>query len=105
MIAPSSEIMADMASAPACTKPYSEIEEDFFRAGDEMSDVPFEELDAPPRRSLWSRLFERALRVLTEPRFVRASRSRPPTERPTDEDDWDWQIAHARARAATHPGI
>jgi hypothetical protein len=96
--------MADMASAPACTKPYSDIEEDFFRAGDEMSDVPFAELEAPPaRKSVWSRLFERALRALTEPRLVRASR--PPTERPADEEDWDWKIAHARARAATHPGL
>ena len=96
-----------MASAPACTNSYSEIEEDFFRVGDEMGDVPCDEsLDPPPaRRSLWTRLVERTLRVLTEPGGRARSQARPPTEPKIEDDDWDWKIAHARARAATHPGM
>ena len=49
--------MADMESGPAGTKPFSKLEEEFFRAGDEMKGAEFEEDPPPARKTLWSRLF------------------------------------------------
>src|SRR6478609_3064393 len=64
-----SSIMADVNSALACTNVYTDIEEDFFRVGDEMSGTAAEPIaDPEPIRTpgLWSRLFERPLRLPTE---------------------------------------
>lgn len=108
--------MADLDTDVACTNAYSDIEEDFFRVGDAISagERQVVEPEAEPARtkSLWARLFERPVRVPSEADFVPApaARTRPPTERPVaepaDEDEWDWVIAAARARArhATQPG-
>ena len=71
---------------------FSAIEEEFFRAGEAMSEAS----DGKPRPThhaaaaptgLWSRLFKRTPRPATEPSVA--------------EDDWDWQIAVARARHST----
>jgi hypothetical protein len=102
-----------MADPVACTNAYTDIEEDFFRAGDELSsDAASIEIEPvrETRKSLWSRLFERPLRLPSEVSFVPspAPSKRAPSERPmdTDEDDeWDWTLAIARARARTQPGF
>lgn len=75
--------MADLESAEACTNTYSDIEEDFFRAGDEMS-----------------RMFEQSHRLPTED-FIPVKPAAEP-----EDDEWDWMLAVARARArpATQPG-
>ena len=110
--------MPDLDSAEACTNAYSDIEEDFFRAGDAISSgteaEPFADPE-PQAKSLWSRLFERPLRIVAdlipEPAAPVPMRTRPPTERPPTEEsadeEWDWMLAVARARArhATSPGI
>ena len=81
---------------------YSDIEQDFFRAGDEMTDEVIE-VEPAPKQSLWSRLFERRVRMPSEVSFVAPG----PAREPEDDDEWDWVIAVARARArhATQPGI
>ena len=100
---------------------FSELEEDFFRAGDAMSSASNDEIavvepEPAPSKSLWSRLFERPLRIPTDASFIvdvepSAVRTRPPTERPVveelDDEDWEWMLAAARARSrpATSPGI
>ena len=70
---------------------FSALEEDFFRTGDAMSEGAVEsrsDRDAVAvRTSLWSRLFKRTPRPATEPSVA--------------DDDWDWQIAVARARHST----
>lgn len=64
--------MADMDSALACTKPFSDLEEEFFRVGDEM-DAAYE--------------LERLPRLPTEELIPEP-----------DDDDWEQIIAVARAR-------
>ena len=106
--------MAELESA------FSEIEEDFFRTGDAMSSAQTDEIalvepEPAPSKGLWSRLFERPLRIPTDVTFIAEGtpppRTRPPTERPEeelDEEDWEWMLAAARARSsrpATSPGI
>lgn len=114
--------MADLDSHVACTNAYSDVEEDFFRIGEAMSSGTVAEpiaaeITQPVRtKSLWSRLFERPMRLPTEDLIELApppvpARKRPPTERPASEeggdDEWDWMLAVARARTrhATSPGI
>jgi hypothetical protein len=105
--------MADLDSAEACTNAYSDIEEDFFRVGDAMgsgiTSEPAVDPEPVPTESLWSRLFGRPLRLPTEDLIPAPVRTRPPTERPAEENDeeWDWMLAVARARArhATQPGM
>ena len=108
------QIMADLDSSVACTKAYSDIEEDFFRAGDELasasgSDSAFEIEPEPERRSLWSRLLSLLARRPAVTDFIPApARSRSPTYRTIareDDDEWDWVVAVARARARTQPVI
>ena len=116
--------MADLETGVAA---YSDIEEDFFRVGDEMSSavsddvVVVEPEPIPSKGGLWSRLFERPLRIPTDVSFVAegtplppvSAYTRPPTERPVvveeepEEEDWEWMIAAARARSrpATSPGL
>lgn len=110
--------MADLDSDVAA---FSDIEEDFFRAGDAMSsaqtgEIALVEPEPAPSKGLWSRLFERPLRIPTDASFVAEPapmRARPPTERPAveeelDDDDWEWMLAAARARSsrpATSPGF
>ena len=108
--------MADLDTAEACTNAYSEIEEDFFRVGDEMSGTVAEPIAPEPTepvrtKSLWSRIFERPQRMPTEdliPEPPAPVRTRPPTAKPVDDNDeeWDWMLAVARARSrhATQPG-
>jgi hypothetical protein len=72
--------MRDTANALAAADVLSEIEEDFFRRGDAMETWDDDVDDSPPKR-------------------VRA-----PSVGEDGEEDWDWQIAIARARAATSPG-
>ena len=105
---------------------FSEAEEAFFRAGEQVGTIQGDFMDddevagmwsdfepPPPQPSLWSRLFRRARPgtetlelddIEIEPRMVAIP---PPRRAPSvlDEDDWDWQIAIARARAATSPGV
>jgi hypothetical protein len=119
-----SSIMADVNSALACANAYTDIEEDFFRAGDELSSTVANDSFAAEREpqairtSIWSRLFERPLRLPTDDLLSEmpapapspvAVRTRPPTERPAAEEsgdeEWDWMLAIARARAATQPGM
>ncbi len=65
------------------SQPFTDVEEEFFRTGDEMSAAALAE---------WSET-------------AAPARTRAPTEPPsTEDDDWDWQIAVARARATTHAG-
>ena len=98
--------MADLDSDVACTNAYSDIEEDFFRAGDAISFgslvEPIVEPEPVRTKSLWSRLFERPLRLPTEDLIP----EKPAVEEPED-DEWDWMLAVARARTrhATQPGI
>jgi len=113
-----SKVMADVNSALACTDAYTDIEEDFFRTGDEMSSTAANDsfVSEPEpqttKASIWSRLFERPLRMPTED-FIAAppARTRPPTEKPAvaepEDDEWDWMLAVARARSrhATSPGF
>ncbi|HSD87764.1 MAG TPA: hypothetical protein VLB44_09635 [Kofleriaceae bacterium] len=73
--------MADLDSHPSGAAAFSEIEEEFFRVGDAMSAEA-----------------ERAL----VPEYAQA---RVAAEPPAAEEDWDWQIAIARARHATQPGM
>jgi hypothetical protein len=87
---------------------YSDIEEDFFRVGDEMNagtaalEVHEVEPIVETRRGLWSRLFERPLRLPSETTSFVATAGGE-----ADDDEWDWMLAVARARArhATQPGI
>jgi hypothetical protein len=110
-------VMAELETGVAA---FSDIEEDFFRAGDEMSSAQTGEISlvepepAAPSKGLWSRLFERPLHIPTDASFIAEAapvRTRPPTERPAadepDEEDWEWMLAAARARSrpATSPGI
>lgn len=92
---------------------FSEIEEDFFRAGDAMSSAQTDEIalvepEPAPAKGLWSRLFERPLRIPTDVSFI-AEGTPVPVDAPdeSDEEDWEWVIAAARARSrpATSPGI
>lgn len=89
---------------------FSEIEEDFFRAGDEGrfagadSYDSFDDLDEGYQPStVWSRLTDRVTSDAPAQSFIAR---RAPTARPgvdddgPEDDDWDWQIAIARARLA-----
>jgi hypothetical protein len=99
--------MRDIAIVPAGTGAFSEMEEEFFRAGETLEAAPsveWDELhDREPSPGLWSRLFgKRSTRAATEPPvFARRAATEPPVE----DDDWDWQIAISRARHATNPGM
>ncbi|MBA3452634.1 MAG: hypothetical protein H0T42_05985 [Deltaproteobacteria bacterium] len=93
---------------------FSELEEAFFRAGDEGS-FPAESCDddEPDDRSggWWARPSGQA-RIATEPglsigpalthRVVerRATTERPVVAREDEDEEWDWQIAIVRARVA-----
>jgi hypothetical protein len=61
---------------PTNREELSPIEEEFFRAGDEMSSNETNdhmvdcELVAPPQRSAWSRWFARASRPATDSSFA-----------------------------------
>lgn len=79
VIAPCTSIMADLDSDPAGAGAFSELELEFFRAGDAMSAA--------------------AETITPEP-----TRQRAGTEPVMSEEDWDWKIAMARARHATQPG-
>ncbi|HTL37006.1 MAG TPA: hypothetical protein VL326_27910 [Kofleriaceae bacterium] len=98
-----------MNSALACTNVYTDIEEDFFRAGDEMTFVA--EPVESARKNIFERLFERPLEIPSDDLMPEPpARMRPPTEKPVvepEDDEWDWMIAAARARArhATQPGF
>jgi hypothetical protein len=96
--------MAELDSLEACTNAYSDIEEDFFRAGDAMSTGISPAADPEPVRSkgLLARLFERPLRLPTEDLIP----EKPAVEE-IEDDEWDWMLAVARARTrpATQPGM
>lgn len=56
---------------PTDTEAFSAIEEEFFREGEAMSESPLveREVSTAPQRSVWSRLFSRTPRAVTEPSF------------------------------------
>jgi hypothetical protein len=91
----------------------TDIEESFFREGDAVessssSSDSWDDLEGEAARppSFWSRVFlPRGRRAATEPGCAlpppppsspRATTS--PPVRGDDEEDWDWQVAIARAR-------
>jgi len=86
---------------------FSAIEEEFFRAGDAISEAAASASGsvheaAPARTGMWSRLFRRTSRSVTAQPIAAAPRvARPATEPIVPEDEWDWQIAIARARHST----
>jgi hypothetical protein len=102
--------MRDIAIVPAGTGAFSEIEEEFFRAGETLEAAPSVEWDdlhdREPSPGFFSRLFgKRPTSTETEPPPPVFARRRAATEPPAEDDDWDWQIAIARARHATNPGM
>jgi hypothetical protein len=74
------------------TEPFSPIEEEFFRAGDALSAEAAEE---------WSRLVPPPPPPRPVARQVARQVARPVSNEPVAEEDWDWQIAIARARHST----
>ena len=70
--------MQDKPIHPAFAEALSQIELDFFRAGDD--------LDAPVSAEIWDNLSS----------AVHTTAAAEP-----EEDDWEWAIAIARARATT----
>lgn len=110
-------LMCRMADLDSDVAAFSDIEEDFFRAGDAMSsaqtgEIALVEPEPAPSKGLWSRLFERPLRIPTDVTFIAEGTPPPATadvvEEELDEDDWEWMLAAARARSsrpATSPGI
>ena len=103
--------MRDMAITPA-GESFSDLEEEFFRAGEAIESTPaverFDDLDAGhvPAPGLMARIFgKRPVRAATEPPPV-AVRRRAPTRPPSEDgEDWEWQIAIARARHASEGAI
>lgn len=105
--------MRDMAITPA-GESFSELEEEFFRAGEAIESAPaverFDDLDAGhvPAPGLMARIFgKRSVRAATEPPPPAPVRRRAPTRPPSDDggDEWEWQIAIARARHASEGAI
>lgn len=62
------EVLSKMRH-PTDTEAFSAIEEEFFREGEAMSESPRaeREVSTAPQRSVWSRLFARTPRAVTEP--------------------------------------
>lgn len=90
---------------------FSPLEEEFFRVGDAISAAASSESrsdrDTAPAAAptgLWSRLFKRTPRPVTE-QPVHADPAPPrraPTEPVASDDDWDWKISIARVRHSTN---
>jgi hypothetical protein len=103
--------MRDLDNQLAGAEGFSELEEEFFRAGDAVSaaapDETWPELEAPPPPTgLWARVFKRSPRRAPELAAPPARpRMRPASEPAVADDEWDWQIAIARARHVTSPGM
>src|SRR5688572_12375765 len=103
--------MRDMANPPA-GECFSDLEEEFFRTGDSM-EVPaverFDDLDAghEPAPGLLARLFGKktTMRTETEPPPAVVRRRAPTRPGTEDGDEWEWQIAIARARHASEGGF
>lgn len=77
---------------------FSAIEEEFFRVGDaldaEAARGVASAVEAEPvRAGVWARLFKRTSRIV-------AAQPVEPAVSAAD-DEWDWQIAVARARHST----
>lgn len=104
-------LMSKSSSDRGGAEAFSPLEEEFFRAGDAISAAAageprsdVETAPSPPPAGLWSRLFKRTPRAITE-RPIHADPAPPrraPTEPVASDDDWDWKIAIARVRHSTN---